>query len=417
MSNLISSDRVRVTLSTRLAGGGFGVAALVLRKVLAAMERGRLIFILPDGARVDCRGPKPGPEATIVLHEMSALRRLLFSGDVAFAEAFVRGEWSSPDLAAAIEVAAVNGDAFMRAVEGFAPARFANWLAHRLRANSKHGSRRNIAAHYDLGNAFYRLWLDPSMFYSSGLYRTGAETLEESQQNKVDRILELLDAESGESVLEIGCGWGGLALFAARTYGCRVTGITVSEEQFGLATTRVHAEGLQHLVDIRLCDYRDVQGQFSHVVSIEMLEAVGREHWPTFFAVCDARLARGGAIAIQTIAMPDHRFETYARHADWIQKYIFPGGMLPSIGEMLKAAAADTPLTLRWVDDVAPHYARTLREWRLRFFDRLDEVRALGFDDRFIRMWEYYLALSEAGFATGISQDLQIVFEKGRGLG
>ncbi|WP_363352223.1 cyclopropane-fatty-acyl-phospholipid synthase family protein [Methylocystis echinoides] len=400
MSNLISSDRVRVTLSTRLAGGGFGVAALVLRKVLAAMERGRLIFILPDGARVDCRGPKPGPEATIVLHEMSALRRLLFSGDVAFAEAFVRGEWSSPDLAAAIEVAAVNGDAFMRAVEGFAPARFANWLAHRLRANSKHGSRRNIAAHYDLGNAFYRLWLDPSMFYSSGLYRTGAETLEESQQNKVDRILELLDAESGESVLEIGCGWGGLAVAAAAGGAGRVTGLTLSREQLAYARDRVKEAGFESQVDLRLEDYRDVAGKFDRIVSIEMIEAVGRDYWPIYFATLRERLAEGGHIVLQAITIDDRRFEKYMTTPDFIQRYIFPGGALPC-PRALREEAQRAGLRLETIETFGDDYARTLVEWRRRFNDNWSRIEALGFDPSFRRLWDYYLCYCIGGFRAG----------------
>ncbi|MGZ9116931.1 MAG: SAM-dependent methyltransferase, partial [Methylocystis sp.] len=244
MSDLTSPGTQGLSVSGRIAGSGMGLSALVLRKVMAAMEKGRLIFVLPDGTRVDCHGPKPGPEATIVVHKMSALRRLLFSGDVAFAEAFLRGEWSSPNLVSAIEVAAVNGDAFMRAVQGFAPARFANWLMHRLRANSRAGSRRNIAAHYDLGNEFYRLWLDPQMFYSSGIYPTGEETLQQAQRNKIDRVLDLLDARNGETVLEIGCGWGGFAEYAAKEVGCHVTGLTISREQYDFARERMFREGL-----------------------------------------------------------------------------------------------------------------------------------------------------------------------------
>jgi cyclopropane-fatty-acyl-phospholipid synthase len=287
-----------------------------------------------------------------------------------------------------------------------------NDLQHRLRPNTRAGSRRNIHAHYDLSNELFALFLDPAMVYSAAYYERDDDTLDQAQQQKFRRLAEAVGVHADAHVLEIGCGWGGFAIFAARTYGCRVTGITVSREQFDLATARVRAEGLQDLVDIRLCDYRDITGQYSHIVSIEMLEAVGRDHWSTFFEVCNARLAPGGAIAIQTIGMPDHRFEVYARHADWIQKYIFPGGMLPSVGALLAASAARTPLTLRWSDDIAPHYARTLREWRLRFFDRLDEVRALGFDDRFIRTWEYYLASCEAMFATRQISTVQMVMAR-----
>jgi cyclopropane-fatty-acyl-phospholipid synthase len=400
MSHLISPDTLRVSLSTRLAGGGLGLAALVLRKVLAAMDRGRLIFILPDGTRVDCRGPKSGPEATIVIHKMSALRRLLFSGDVAFAEAFIRGEWSSPDLAAAIEVAAVNGDSFMRAVEGFAPARFANWLAHRLRANSKQGSRRNIAAHYDLGNEFYRLWLDPSMFYSSGLYRSDGETLEEVQQNKVDRILELLDAKNGESVLEIGCGWGGLAVAAAAGGAAAVTGLTLSKEQLAYARDAVKRGGLDSRVDLRLQDYRDVSGKFDRIVSIEMIEAVGRDYWPIYFATLRERLAEGGHIVLQAITIEDCRFEKYMTTPDFIQRYIFPGGSLPC-PRALREEAQRAGLRLETMETFGDGYARTLVEWRRRFNDNWSRIEALGFDPSFRRLWDYYLCYCIGGFRAG----------------
>lgn len=400
MSDLISPDTLRVSLSNRLAGRGFGLAALVLRKVLTAMDRGRLIFILPDGTRVDCRGPRPGPEATIVIHDMSALRRLLFSGDVAFAEAFIRGEWSSPDLAAAIEVAAVNGDSFMRAVEGFAPARLANWLAHRLRANSKEGSRRNIAAHYDLGNAFYRFWLDPSMFYSSGLYRSGEETLEEAQQNKVDRILDLLDAKNGESVLEIGCGWGGLAVAAATGGAGAVTGLTLSKEQLAYAQDAVTSAGVASRVDLRLEDYRDVSGAFDRIVSIEMIEAVGREYWPIYFATLRDRLAEGGHIVLQAITIEDGRFEKYMTTPDFIQRYIFPGGALPC-PRALRDEAQRAGLRLETVETFGDGYARTLVEWRRRFNDNWSDIEALGFDPGFRRLWDYYLCYCIGGFRAG----------------
>jgi cyclopropane-fatty-acyl-phospholipid synthase len=397
MSNLISSDPARVSLSTRLGGGRSGLAALVLRRVLAAMERGRLTFILPDGARVDCRGPRPGPEATIAIHNLSALRRLLFSGDVAFAEAYVRGEWSSPDLAAAIEVAAVNGDAFMRAVEGSAPARFANWLAHRLRANSKQGSRRNIAAHYDLGNAFYRLWLDPAMFYSSGLYRSGEESLEDSQRNKVERVLELLDARNGENVLEIGCGWGALAVAAAAQGAGRVTGLTLSKEQLAHARNVVTAAGFDERVDLRLQDYRDATGKFDRIVSIEMIEAVGRDYWPVYFSTLRDRLAEGGHIVIQAITIEDGRFEKYMTTPDFIQRYIFPGGALPC-PRALAEEARRAGLRLETMETFGEDYARTLVEWRRRFNDNWSHIEALGFDAAFRRLWDYYLCYCIGGF-------------------
>lgn len=400
MSQLISPDTPSLSLANRVRGGGIGVAALVLRRVLAAMEKGRLIFVLPNGARIDCRGPKAGPEATIFIHKMSALRRLLFSGDVAFAEAYIQGEWSCPDLTAAIEVAALNGDAFMRAVGGSAPARFANWLMHRLRANSRAGSRRNIAAHYDLGNEFYRLWLDPAMFYSSGIYRSGAETLEEAQQNKVDRILGLLDARNGESVLEIGCGWGGLAAAMAEAGAGAITGLTLSREQLAAAQEVVVRRNLQMQVDLRLEDYRDVRGAYDRIVSIEMIEAVGSEYWPVYFGALRDRLAKGGHIVLQAITIEDSRFETYLNTPDFIQRYIFPGGALPC-PRALKEEAARAGLRLETIETFGDGYARTLVEWRRRFHENWDGIEALGFDPSFRRLWDYYLCYCEGGFRAG----------------
>lgn len=400
MSDLISPGTPSVSLSSVIAGSGMGLAALVLRKVMAAMEKGRLTFVLPDGTRVDCRGARGGPEATIIIHKTSALRRLLFSGDVAFAEAFVRGEWSSPNLAAAIEVAAVNGDAFMRAVEGSAPARFANWLMHRLRANSRSGSRRNIAAHYDLGNDFYRLWLDPQMFYSSGIYRSDDDTLEQAQRNKIDRVVELLDAHKGETVLEVGCGWGGLAPEMAKAGAGAITGLTLSKEQLANARDVASKHGLQAQVDLRLQDYRDVGGVFDRIVSIEMIEAVGRDYWPVYFATLRDRLAKGGHIVLQAITIEDCRFDKYMSTPDFIQRYIFPGGALPC-PRALQDEAARAGLRLEAVEAFGEGYARTLVDWRRRFHANWHEIEALGFDPSFRRLWDYYLCYCEGGFRAG----------------
>lgn len=401
MSDLISHGTSRLPLSSEVYGWSTGIAAIVLRRLMTAMERGRLLFVLPDGTRVDCRGTKTGPEATIIIHEMSALRRLFLSGDVAFAEAFIRGEWSSPDLPAAIEVAAVNGDAFMRAVEGSAPARFANWLMHRLRANSRAGSRRNISAHYDLGNEFYRLWLDPQMFYSSGIYRKGNETLEEAQKCKVDRVIDLLDARNGESVLEIGCGWGGLAAAMAKAGAGAITGLTLSREQLANAQDVVAKHGLQKQVDLRLQDYRDTDGVFDRIVSIEMIEAVGQEYWPIYFSTLRDRLAEGGHIILQAISIEDRRFKSYMTTPDFIQRYIFPGGALPC-PSALQNEARRAGLRLEKIETFGNGYAQTLVEWRRRFHENWDQIEALGFDSSFQRLWDYYLCYCEGGFRAGV---------------
>jgi len=400
MTHMISPDSPGVSLPGHFVGARMRLVAHVLRRVLAALERGRLVFVLPDGTRVDCRGSKDGPEAVIHIHQLSALHRLLFSGDVAFAESFIRGEWSSPDLAAAIEVAAANGDAFMRAVEGFAPARFMNWLMHRLRGNSRAGSRRNIAAHYDLGNDFYGLWLDSQMFYSSGIYRGQDETLEQAQQNKVDRVLDLLDARHGESVLEIGCGWGSLAKAMAESGAGAITALTLSQEQLAATAARLSQNGLEAKVDLRLEDYRGVRGKYDRIVSIEMIEAVGPKYWPVYFSTLRDRLAENGHVVLQAITIEDWRFENYLKTPDFIQCHIFPGGALPCPGA-LEDEARRAGLRLETIETFGHDYARTLVEWRRRFHDNYDRIEALGFDPSFRRLWDYYLCYCEGGFRAG----------------
>jgi cyclopropane-fatty-acyl-phospholipid synthase len=286
---------------------------------------------------------------------------------------------------------------------------------HAFRRNTRSGARRNIAAHYDLGNEFFRLFLSDDLMYSSALYAGDTDTLEQASTRKLERICRKLRLRAEDRVVEIGTGWGGFALYAAGELGCRVTSVTISQEQYDLARKRVEEARLDHLVDIQLCDYRDITGTYDAIVSIEMLEAVGAEYFATFFEKCDAALVPGGRLSIQSITFPDAGYERQLHGANWIQTYIFPGGLCPSLA-VIERSTRDTRLLMRGVTDIAGDYVLTLRAWRTRFMERLVEVRALGFDDRFVRMWEYYLALSEAGFATGISQDLQIVFEKGRGI-
>jgi cyclopropane-fatty-acyl-phospholipid synthase len=295
------------------------------------------------------------------------------------------------------------------------PARLLRTIRHRARRNTLRGSRRNIEAHYDLGNDFYRLFLDETMTYSSAVFASPDQSLADAQRNKYAVIAERAGLRGGEHVLEIGTGWGGFALYAAGELGCRVTTITISPSQHRLATERIAAAGLADRVTVELRDYREIAGTYAAIVSIEMFEAVGAEYFATFFAACDRALAPGGRMSLQTIAFPDVAYEQQRRGANWIQTYIFPGGLLPSLAE-IERSLHGTRLLVRRVEDIAPHYVRTLQAWRAAFLGRLDEVRAMGFDERFIRMWDYYLAISEAGFDTGITQDLQIVFEKRRGL-
>jgi cyclopropane-fatty-acyl-phospholipid synthase len=328
----------------------------------------------------------------------------------------MEGLWSSPDLPALLKVAALNRDALAIAGGWWrVPANLQRSLLHRARRNTVTGSRRNIVAHYDLGNDFYRLFLDETMTYSSAVFASAGQSLADAQRNKYAAIAERASLHGGDHVLEIGTGWGGFALYAAGELGCRVTSITISPAQHQLATERIRAAGLADRVDIELRDYREIEGSYDAIVSIEMLEAVGAEFFATFFEACDRALRPGGRMSLQTIAFPDVAYAPQRRGANWIQTYIFPGGLLPSLAE-IERSLHRTNLLVRRVDDIAPHYVRTLQEWRSTFMARLDAVRALGFDERFIRMWDYYLSISEAGFATGVTQDLQIVLEKGRGL-
>jgi cyclopropane-fatty-acyl-phospholipid synthase len=326
------------------------------------------------------------------------------------------GLWSSPDLPALAKLASINRDG-LGLTRGWyrLPAKLAKTVAHRLRRNTIGGARRNIAAHYDLGNDFYRLFLDETLTYSSAVFATPDQSLADAQRNKYRRMAEGAGLQRGMHVLEIGTGWGGFALYAAGELGCRVTTVTISKEQHRLASERVREAGLEDLVTVQLRDYREIQGVYDAIVSIEMFEAVGAEYFTTFFEACDMALRPGGRLSMQTIAFPDIAFGPQVRGANWIQTYIFPGGVLPSLAA-IERSIHGTNLVVRAVDDIAAHYVRTLASWRTRFMARLDDVRTMGFDDRFIRMWEYYLTISEAGFDTGVCQDYQLVLEKVRAL-
>lgn len=402
----------------RQASGGTVLERAAWRVGLAAASRwrhGRLTVVMPDRSRHEFGDPSSTDAAEIRIHDRQALVRLLLGGETGGGEAYVDGLWSSPDLVGLLRLAARNRDALALSAGWFrVPAQLARTVGHRVKRNTRSGSRRNIAAHYDLSNDLYRLFLDDTMTYSSAVFAGPDQSLADAQRNKYRIMAANARLERGQEVLEIGTGWGGFALYAAGELGCHVTTVTISERQFELARERVREAGLEDLVDVQLRDYRDVEGTFDAVVSIEMLEAVGAEYFAAFFDVCDRALRPGGRLSLQSITFPDAAYERQRRGANWIQTYIFPGGLCPSLA-VIERATRETRLLITDVTDIAESYVRTLRTWRERFMARLDDVRALGFDDRFVRMWEYYLALSEAGFATGLSQDLQIVMVKERG--
>jgi cyclopropane-fatty-acyl-phospholipid synthase len=395
------------------------VADAAERVLMAAMRRlrtGHLTVVLPDGARRTFGDAAAEVRGEIVVHDRNALVRLLIDGETGAGEGYMAGEWSSPDLAALLLLAALNRQE-LALIGGWWrwPTQAMRIAAHRLNRNTMRRARQNIAAHYDLSNDLYRLFLDETMTYSSAVFESDDQSLADAQRTKYRRMAALAGLSGGESVLEIGSGWGGFALFLAGELGCRVTTVTISESQLALARERVAEAGLSELVDVQLRDYRRVEGQFDAVVSIEMLEAVGHEYFPTFFETIDRVLRPGGRAAIQVITMPDAHYDQQRRGANWIQKYIFPGGLLPSLS-IMERSTKRTRLLLTDVDDIGPHYARTLRAWRTNFMGNLDAVRALGFDERFVRMWEYYLALCEGGFAAGLFQDMQLGFEKRAGI-
>ena len=374
--------------------------AALLHALANRMGTGRVTIITPGQERIAAQGAAPGLDATLTLHRWSALRRLVTGGAVGFAEAYMDGAWSSPDLVGLLELAAVNLDQIGERLRGTAPLRLLNRWRYRLRPNSRRGSRRNVAAHYDLGNAFYRLWLDAGLSYSSALYLRPGDTLEIAQAAKNDRIVELLDLKGGEKVLEIGCGWGGLAGHLARAGAGHVTAITLSREQQRHAAAVLGAGAPGDRFDVRLLDYRDLAGSYDRIASIEMVEAVGETHWPLYFATVRDRLAAGGVAVLQAITIAEERFAAYRRRADFIQRYIFPGGMLPSPGALCQQIER-AGLRLERAETFGASYALTLAEWQRRFQAAWPAIAALGFGPRFKRMWEYYLAYCEAGFRAG----------------
>ncbi|MDY6923538.1 MAG: cyclopropane-fatty-acyl-phospholipid synthase family protein [Pseudomonadota bacterium] len=386
---------------------------LLLRLLAANWTFGRLTVLLPNGEIHRLEGREPGPAAVFDIRDYRFARRVLASGDIGFAEGYMAGEWESPQLAALLESFAHNYDHIQRLFDGHPLMRALNWLSHKRRRNSRSGSKKNIHAHYDLGNAFYAAWLDPTMTYSSARFTRTGMPLDAAQREKYASLARLMDLRAGQSVLEIGCGWGGFAEFAAREVGARVTGITISQEQYDFARRRIFDAGLSEKVDVQLIDYRDVRGRFDRVASIEMFEAVGQEYWPAYFGKIHDVLEPGGIAGLQIITIDDALFGGYNKRTDFIQKYIFPGGMLPSeavLGPVVAAAGLDWRATERFGQD----YAETLRLWDERFQAAWDEIQHMsGFDERFRRLWRFYLAYCEAGFRSARTDVIQLGLWRG----
>jgi cyclopropane-fatty-acyl-phospholipid synthase len=385
-------------------------AARAALRLLARLRHGSLNVHLPDGSVQRCGQGEP--HAAIHFDSWRPFSRALRSGDVGFAEGYIAGEWHSPDLAALLVLLLRNREELQDAVYGSWWGRLAYRLQHLLNRNTRAGSRRNIHAHYDLGNAFYELWLDGTMNYSSALFDEPGQAMEQAQQAKVRRALHMAGVTPDARVLEIGCGWGALAEMGAGEFGAHVTGVTLSTEQLAFARQRLDDAGLAARGDLRLQDYRDIaDAPFDAICSIEMVEAVGREYWPQYFETVHRLLKPGGRACIQTIVIADGLWERYVRSTDFIQQYVFPGGCLPCPREFERAAHA---AGLQVVDAFAfgRDYAETLRRWRERFLARRSEVLALGFDERFMRTWEFYLAYCEAAFSERNTDVVQYTLQR-----
>jgi cyclopropane-fatty-acyl-phospholipid synthase len=375
------------------------------------LRRGTLDVTLPDGRRVRLGGMEPGPAAEMTISSYAFASRLVNGGDIGIAEAYLHREWDTPDLTQFLYLFCVNHDLIQVMLGNNPLMRFVQIVRHWFNRNTKRQARKNIYAHYDIGNAFYSAWLDPSMTYSSAIFEDSTQDLTAAQNNKYRRLAEAIDLKPGQKVLEIGCGWGGFAEYAAKNYGAHVTGLTISTEQRDFARKRMQDAGLGDKVEIKFQDYRDERGQYDRIASIEMIEAVGEQFWPQYFSQLRDRLLPGGLIGIQAITIQDKFFQTYRREVDFIQRYVFPGGMLPS-PEILKSLGARYGVPVIKERIFGLDYAKTLATWRDSFRAAWPSLTPLGFDDRFRRLWEYYLAYCEAGFLSGNIDVRQVVFAK-----
>ena len=407
MSYTALDENIRETVDTIAASpealrqlSGVPASFRLAGMMLLRARRGSIRFDLPDGRKVLFDHGQRGPHAVVEVHKFDFAKRAIAGGDVGFAESYMDQEWSTPDLTSVLEFFSENFEAAGQLAVGGFMVRMSNMVRHVFNRNSKSGSKRNIEAHYDLGNDFYRLWLDETMTYSSALYTRPGLSLAEAQNEKYARIADQIGLSEGKSVLEIGCGWGGFAEYAAKHRGANVTCLTISPSQREWAMERIAREGLSDKVDIRLEDYRDHKGQYDGVASIEMFEAVGESYWPSYFAKVAECLKPKGRAALQIITIQNDLFPRYRKRADFIQRYIFPGGMLPS-EEALNQQFETAGLALTDTHYFRKDYAKTLRLWARDFEERWPQIEPQGFDERFRRMWRFYLSYCEAGFDNG----------------
>ena len=375
------------------------------------IRRGQIDFVMPDGRVFRAEGPEPGPIAELRVHDTETFARLVREGDLGFCDAYIEGGWSTPDLQAFLDFLQADNDVLYDGFPGMFFVRLYERMRHWMNRNTKDQAKKNISYHYDLGNEFYALWLDETMTYSSAFFETGQESMEAAQRAKYALMIDQMGAKPGDHVLEIGCGWGGFAEYAAKERGLRVTGLTISEEQLKYARERIEKAGISDLVEFRLQDYRDETGEYDGIASIEMFEAVGEQYWPAYFATVRERLRPGRQATLQIITITEDRFETYRKGVDFIQKYIFPGGMLPSpsaLRDEVRKAGLEFVRSIEFGES----YSQTLRRWYEVFNARWDEVQAMGFDDRFKRMWNFYLTSCAAAFHSGNCDVTQITIRR-----
>lgn len=416
-----STADIRETLDAdaALARPATAVERMMRQRLFAVMADLRDCQVtIRDGADAVVLGT-PAAEATqtlhanIVVNDPGFYRLAALNGSVGAGESYMDGHWECDDLVALVRILVRNRDRLDALERG--PARLGGAIMrgwHALMRNTRAGSRRNIAAHYDLGNDLFKLFLDDSMMYSSAIYMDESESLEVAAKRKLDRICQKLDLQPHHHVVEIGTGWGGFAIHAAKHYGCKVTTTTISREQYELARERVDAAGLQDRIELLLEDYRDLTGTYDRLVSIEMIEAIGPQYLDTYFEKVGALLKPDGMALIQAITIEEHRYQQALKSVDFIQRYVFPGSFIPALAPMLRAVAKNTDMKLINLEDIGPSYALTLRAWRQRFLARLSEVRALGYPTRFIRLWQFYLCYCEGGFLERSIGDVQMLLSK-----
>lgn len=390
------------------------LAKKLLFALLRNLRRGKLTIIDGSVRRMFGEKSKQFPlEATIAVHHPRFFSSIVLGGSIGASESFMAGHWSTDDLTTVVRIIILNREVLERMEKGLA------WLTaplhilfHLLRSNTKKGSRLNIIAHYDLGNDFYKLFLDETLTYSCGIFEREDSTLKEASLAKYGRICQKLDLSPKDNVVEIGSGWGGFAIYAAQNYGCRITTTTISAAQYDLAKELIDKAGVAHKVQLLLEDYRDLRGKYDKLVSIEMIEAVGHKYLDTFFRSCSKLLKEDGMMLLQAITIKDQVFDQHKRSVDFIKRYIFPGSCIPSITAMSRSLARASDLKLFHLEDITPHYARTLSTWRQRFFANIEKVRDLGYPETFIRMWEYYLCYCEGGFTERYLGDVQMLLTK-----